>query len=68
MVPVPPDYQTALRFDFVDLDRPGGKVWSFLESGPDRIQMLFGESLTDSQMEKLGWTAFWRSSSPAPRR
>jgi len=68
VVPVPPDYQTTLRFDFVDLDRPGGKVWSFLESGPDRIQMLFGESLTDSQMEKLGWTALWRSSSSAPRR
>jgi hypothetical protein len=62
VVPVPPDYRTALRFDFVDLDRPGGTVWFFMESGPDSIQVLFGEPLTDSQMESLALTALWRSS------
>ena len=68
VVPVPPDYRTALRFDFVDLDRPGGTVWSFLESGPDSIQMLFGEPLSDAQMQSLALTALWRSSSSSPRR
>ena len=68
VVPVPPDYQTALRFDFVDLDRPGGTEWSFLESGPDEFQILFGEPLTDSQMESLKLTALWRSSNSVPRR
>ena len=68
MVPVPPDFRTALRFDFVDLDRPGGTVWSFLESGPDSVQILFGEPLTEAQMESLALTALWRSSTPGPRR
>ncbi len=58
VVPVPPDYQTALRFDFVDLDRPGGSVWSFLKSGADRAQILFGEPLTASQMDDLKMTVF----------
>jgi hypothetical protein len=61
VLPVPPDYRTSLRFDFVDLDRPGGRIWSFLESGADSIQILFGEPLTQAQMEKLGWSALWRS-------
>jgi len=62
VVPVPPDYRTALRFDFVDLDRPGGTAWSFLKSGPDRIQILFGKPLTEAQMKSLALTALWRSS------
>lgn len=68
VVPVPSDFRTALRFDFVDLDRPGGTDWSFLEAGPDRIQILFGEPLTRSQMKKLGYTALWRSSGLTPLR
>lgn len=68
VVPVPPDYRTALRFDFVDLDGPGGTAWSFLESGPDAIQILFGEPLTESQMESLALTARWRSSRADPHR
>ena len=51
VVPVPPDWETSLRFDFVDLDENGN--WVFLEAGPDRFQMLFGEPLTESQIEKL---------------
>jgi hypothetical protein len=53
VVPVPPDYLTALRFDFVDLDQPGGSVWSFLKTGADTIQMLYGTPLTAEQMQKL---------------
>ena len=62
VIPVPFDFLNALRFDFVDLDRPGGTNWSFLESGADRIQILFGEPLTESQMKALALTALWRSS------
>jgi hypothetical protein len=68
VVPVPSDFLNSLRFDFVDLDRPGGRVWSFLESGPDRIQILFGEPLSESQMEALALTALWRSSEGPPGR
>ena len=53
VVPVPPDYQKALRFDFVDLDRPGGSKWSFLKSGADGMQMLFAEPLTAEQMKAM---------------
>jgi predicted CXXCH cytochrome family protein len=53
VIPVPPNYLTGLRFDFVDLDEPGGTVWSFLKTGADTIQMVYGEPLTEAQMEKL---------------
>jgi hypothetical protein len=53
VIPVPPDYLTSLRFDFVDLDQPGGTVWSFLKTGADTIQMVYGEPLTQAQMDKL---------------
>ncbi len=53
VVPVPPDYETALIFDFVDLDQPGGTVWSFLKTGADVIQLLFSEPLTQEQINKL---------------
>jgi hypothetical protein len=52
VVPVPPDWQTALEFDFVDLDDGGN--WVFMESGPDAFQMLFGTPLTREQMARLG--------------
>lgn len=53
VVPVPPDYEKALRFDFVDLDHPGGTAWSFLKSGADRMQILFAEPLTAQQMRAM---------------
>lgn len=53
VIPVPPNYLTGLRFDFVDLDQPGGTVWSFLKTGADTIQILFAEPLTAQQMDKL---------------
>ena len=53
-IPVPPNWNTGgLLFDFVTLDEPGGSVWSFLESGADTLQLLYGEPLTQAQMDKL---------------
>lgn len=54
VIPVPPNYASGgMRFDFVDLDQPGGSVWSFLKTGADRIQLLYGTPLTAEQMNKL---------------
>jgi hypothetical protein len=53
VIPVPPDYPNALRFDFVNLDAPGGAVWSFLKTGADGVHMVYGTPLTAEQMEKL---------------
>ncbi|MFQ5537398.1 MAG: hypothetical protein ACE5GJ_08090 [Gemmatimonadota bacterium] len=54
VIPVPPNFASGgMRLDFVDLDQPGGSVWSFLKSGADRIQLLFGEPLTQAQMDKI---------------
>lgn len=53
-IPVPPNYDAGgMLFDFVDLDKPAGSVWSFLERGPDRAHMPYGTPLTRAQMEKL---------------
>ena len=52
VIPVPPDFQTALNFDFADYD-PNTGTWSFLKSGADVIQLLFGEPLTQDQIDKL---------------
>lgn len=53
-IPVPPDYLTALKLDFADLDGTGN--WVFLETGPDTIQLMYGTPLTASQMVFLGST------------
>jgi uncharacterized protein (TIGR03382 family) len=59
VVPVPPDWQTALTFDFVtytgDAANPvtDPNAWAFAKSGTDLRQMLFAQPLTDEQMEKL---------------
>lgn len=53
-IPVPPNFdQGGMLFDFVDLDQVGGSVWSFLETGPDRMHMPYGSPLTQEQMEKI---------------
>ncbi len=53
-IPVPPNlYGGGLVFDFVDLDSVGGSVWSYLERGPDRVQILYGSPLTEAQMQNL---------------
>ena len=60
VIPVPPDYEAALMFDFVDWDgmtmESGGKpVWTFFKSGADAIQMIepYGSTLTAEQMGLL---------------
>ncbi len=51
VIPVPQDWQAALKFDFADLAEDGN--WVFMEAGPDTFQMLFGSPLTRAQMDKL---------------
>jgi hypothetical protein len=51
VIPVPHDWRTSLRFDFVELAPDGN--WVFMERGPDESQMLFGTPLTPLQLERL---------------
>ncbi len=50
LIPVPPDFETALLHDFATFS---DGAWSFLEAGPDRAQMLFGAPLSRAQIEAL---------------
>lgn len=50
VIPIPPDFITSLRHDFATLD---GTTWNFVEEGPDRAHMLFGEPLSTEQIQKL---------------
>ena len=59
VVPVPPDWQTALTFDFVTYTGNAAdpvtdpNAWAFAKSGTDLRQMLFAEPLTAEQIGKL---------------
>jgi uncharacterized protein (TIGR03382 family) len=59
VVPVPPDWQTALTFDFVTYTGNAAdpltdpNAWAFAKSGTDLRQMLFAQPLTNEQIEKL---------------
>ncbi|MDW8141515.1 MAG: hypothetical protein RMJ90_04445 [Candidatus Bipolaricaulota bacterium] len=59
IIPIPPDWKTALQFDFVDYKGDPAKPetdpakWVFLKSGADLMQMLYAEPLTKEQIEKL---------------
>jgi hypothetical protein len=60
MIPVPPDWQRALRFDYADFKgdpaKPGQPdKWVFLKSHADLLQMLpqFAYPLTGDQLAKL---------------
>ena len=60
VVPVPPDWEKALEFDFADfvgeLAEPGQKdKWVFLKQGADLMQMMkaYAEPLTQEQLDKL---------------
>ncbi|MGQ9519310.1 MAG: hypothetical protein ACUVTP_04340 [Candidatus Fervidibacter sp.] len=59
VVPIPPDWQKALQFDFVDYTGDPKSAttdptkWVFLKSGADLMQMLYAEPLTLEQMRKL---------------
>lgn len=61
VIPVPPDYATALLFDFYDytgdpetpIAETDPNLWQFLKRGPDLTQMLYGTPLTADQMDSL---------------
>ncbi|SEH05190.1 cytochrome c3 family protein [Candidatus Venteria ishoeyi] len=60
MIPIPPDWQRALQFDFADFtgnfNKPGQKdKWKFLKKGADLMQMFpdFVYPLTNTQLDKL---------------
>ncbi|MEN8213093.1 MAG: hypothetical protein ABFR19_01910 [Pseudomonadota bacterium] len=60
MIPIPPDWQRALQFDFADftgdVTQPGQKKkWEFLKQGADLMQMLpdFAYPLSNAQLSKL---------------
>lgn len=59
VIPVPPDWRTALQVDFVDYTgdptspTTDPTKWVFLESGADLKQMLYAEPLTNEQLQKL---------------
>lgn len=50
IIPIPPDWATNLIHDFATFENG---AWRFLEEGPDRAQMLFGEPLTLEQVQRL---------------
>ncbi|TFH01211.1 MAG: T9SS type A sorting domain-containing protein, partial [Calditrichales bacterium] len=61
-IPVSPDWQTSLKFDFLtytgSANDPAGNgfdpaKWTFLKSQTDRAQMLFASPLTTEQMNAL---------------
>lgn len=62
VIPIPPDWRQALKFDFVDyMGDPKSQntdqtKWVFLKSGADLMQMLYAEPLTLEQMRKLETT------------
>ena len=59
VIPVPPDWQTAFKLDFVDYTgdprspTTDPTKWVFLKSGADGKQMLYAEPLTAQQLQKL---------------
>ncbi|WP_456478305.1 hypothetical protein [Geoglobus ahangari] len=61
VIPVVPDWSTAFQFDFLtytgntsDPFKPFDTGnWTFLKHGADKTQMLFGEPLTEEQLDKL---------------
>ena len=59
IIPVPEDYQSTFRVDFVSYDPAGNPQdpgsWSFYRSGVDRWQMIlqFATPLTSGQMQRL---------------
>jgi hypothetical protein len=63
VVPVPPDWQTALTMDFVTYTgNPADPVtdpsaWAFARSGTDLRQMMYAQPLTNEQMAKLKTSA-----------
>lgn len=52
IIPVPENFQDVFSFDFLHYD-PGTDTWSFVETGPDGWQLLYGTPLTDAQLSDL---------------
>lgn len=50
LIPIPPDFDGKLLHDFATFENG---AWRFLEEGPDRSQMLYGEPLSREQIQKL---------------
>lgn len=50
VIPIPPDYATTLIHDFATFENGS---WRFLETGPDRTQMLYGTPLSAEQVQRL---------------
>jgi hypothetical protein len=61
VIPVPPDWETALQFDFLDytgdattpIPDTDPALWQYLKTGADLNQMLFAEPLTADQIDAL---------------
>lgn len=59
VIPVPPDWSTALQVDFLDytaadLSAPTDPdAWAYQQSGMDLTQMLFATPLSDDQLQSL---------------
>jgi hypothetical protein len=53
VIPVPPDWKEALRFDYVVPGRDPNNPWMLLKGETDRSQMLFGKGLSLRQMDFL---------------
>ena len=57
VIPVPSDYQNALKFSYVrcvsGCDNPQTAQWEHLKDHTDLWQMLFAEPLTPAQIQKL---------------
>lgn len=57
VIPVPPDWVSALQFAFNQTPDGQTPAWEFMKEGsPDITQMLYAEPLTQSQMEALKTT------------
>ena len=52
VIPIPPDWQTALKFDHLDYD-PNSDSWFFLKGTTDLPQMMYGEPLDADTLQKL---------------
>lgn len=59
VIPVPPDWEQALQWDFLDYTGDPAaattdpNAWVFLKTGADGKQLIYAEPLTAEQMEKL---------------
>jgi len=59
VIPVPPDWETALKLDFLDYTgdasdpQTDAELWRYLKTGADLTQMLYGTPLTSAQINRL---------------